>query len=789
MKKLLLLLFLSTFSFAQQQWRALGPDDFNQTSFYYSSFSDSAIDSDGNIYTAFQDESNDFKTAVRKFDGEKWTQVGSSGISDGNGQLQSIVVDDNNSIFIAYNDLANSRVTVEKFNGNDWEVVGVTNISIGNCTNISLEIDNLNILHIAYSDIGDSDNIYVKRLVGANWQQIGGIVGKTVQGPSQNSVSLCFDINNIPIVGFSDKNNGERVNVKKLNNQNWEVLGVNNFTETSARGVTLKFDQNNDLYLSYVPNSSVAIVKKLEGLNWIDISTSNVSIGNSIYAIFNISSTNELYMVHKDQANENYQLIYIKKFNGSSWEYLDSFGIPIGTGNPHSLIFDSNNNPIVTFKDFDRGNKLSVKKYNNTEWDLLGTAGISGKSLTSFVSCEKNNIPYVFYSTGESPIKSVKRYVNSNWEFVGEQNTEDIVSSSFSIVVDSNNIIYIAYRDSNVNSENLTVKKYDSGAWSTILSVNNEYPYISFVPKLLIDNNNVLHLITRINDVFKIRKYVNSSWQTLPNSSFDYNVSYFNALFDLNNSLIIAYTNSLSPSQTYIKKYLNPGWQTLGFFNETLTNGGTIPRQIDVDNDNNLYYCYRIMSESKIYIRKLVGLDWINIGGFIQNSSVTNPVFKIHNNSPYVLFSENIDIYNIERLTLKTLVASTYWGTVGVSGFSAERVGYAELGFINNTPFSIYNSLGLFGKYFGDENTLTLNEQYLSGNEIKVYPNPIQDEFRISLDQGSLQKIEIYSLDGKKVFESNRSLEKINISSLLKGIYVLKVKSIQKEYVVKIIKE
>ncbi|MFD0962437.1 T9SS type A sorting domain-containing protein [Pseudofulvibacter geojedonensis] len=54
----------------------------------------------------------------------------------------------------------------------------------------------------------------------------------------------------------------------------------------------------------------------------------------------------------------------------------------------------------------------------------------------------------------------------------------------------------------------------------------------------------------------------------------------------------------------------------------------------------------------------------------------------------------------------------------------------------------------------------------------KIHPNPVQNSLNIQLEE-SLEKVEIYSIQGQKVLENNTS--EINVSNLSLGMYLLKV--------------
>jgi hypothetical protein len=71
---------------------------------------------------------------------------------------------------------------------------------------------------------------------------------------------------------------------------------------------------------------------------------------------------------------------------------------------------------------------------------------------------------------------------------------------------------------------------------------------------------------------------------------------------------------------------------------------------------------------------------------------------------------------------------------------------------------------------------LGINE--LEKESIKVYPNPTSDYVYIKLKSNSkIEQVEIYDLSGKIVKQINIKEDKIDLSFLEKGIYILKLKN------------
>ncbi len=107
-----------------------------------------------------------------------------------------------------------------------------------------------------------------------------------------------------------------------------------------------------------------------------------------------------------------------------------------------------------------------------------------------------------------------------------------------------------------------------------------------------------------------------------------------------------------------------------------------------------------------------------------------------------------------------------------------------------NAPLAyVVNALNLYQNVSLDNEDYT-NELSLVRN-VKVFPNPVTNNLSIALNSNSINSVlDIYAVDGKllKTLELNSFDNQLDVSSYDKGIYILKFKQADKEFIQKIIK-
>ncbi len=109
-----------------------------------------------------------------------------------------------------------------------------------------------------------------------------------------------------------------------------------------------------------------------------------------------------------------------------------------------------------------------------------------------------------------------------------------------------------------------------------------------------------------------------------------------------------------------------------------------------------------------------------------------------------------------------------------ISGFISKDIGLHFIPY--GTSTSYYNAEVICSKpILGQRVT-----DNIDGNKIKVFPNPASDKLTIQLENTSeyINEVTIYDISGRSVLntQSNNTIEVLDVSKLLNGVYVVKVR-------------
>jgi len=260
-----------------------------------------AFDNMNTPYVAFQDEQNNFKATVMKFDGTNWVYVGMKGFSPDHAAYQSIAIDKNGTPFVAFADrdstvIGGSMASVMKFDGTNWVYVGSRRFSAGEAIYTSLALDKDGNPYVAYWDMSDIWNqppykAAVMKFDGTNWVNVG-VPGFAAW--SAYNQALVFDSKNTPYLACSIAGKSA---VMKFDGTNWVAVG----SQAGMGGECIAIDKNDIPYVAYADAANgKANVMKFDGANWINVGNPDFSPSDCFYLTLALDTNGNIYVAFKD---------------------------------------------------------------------------------------------------------------------------------------------------------------------------------------------------------------------------------------------------------------------------------------------------------------------------------------------------------------------------------------------------------------------------------------------------------------------------------------------------------
>ena len=335
-------------------------------------------------------------------------------------------------------------------------------------------------------------------------------------------------------------------------NAQWEIV-----TQNIGYGVTARTDieiaPDGTIYLAYLSYSSGAyhgIVKKYTGPGWETVGSGSVfELGSFFRFDLEIASDGTLFIAYNDETTGD-RKISVSKFNGSDWELVGAQGFSAGEIQFPQMAFDSNDVPYVVYRDFANGHDATVQKFNGSEWELVGEAGFTtGGAWCTSIILDHNDVPFVSFMDWANGQKiSVERFVGGQWEAVGSPGFSIGEAWTTNLGVGANNVVYVIYDDQG-DGDNSYLKSWNGDTWETVGggSISDN---AGLDANFTFDNNNGIYAVYQDYNVSQapasVKKLVNNNWEYLGEAGFPgTNCRYTSIAIDDEGSVFIAYVENV----------------------------------------------------------------------------------------------------------------------------------------------------------------------------------------------------------------------------------------------------
>jgi hypothetical protein len=400
------------------------------------------------------------------FKSGSWVEVGTGsatggGISndDGFSYSPSIAVAPDGTVYVAWhsdNPTEDSEIYIRRWNGSSWEEVGAGSATGGGISNNSgssagpfVSVAPDGIPYVAWTDFSlGNPEIYIRRWNGSSWEEVG--AGSASGGGISNNLGssygggLAVAPDGTPYVVWSNNTSAgdPEIFVRRWNGSNWEEVGVGSATgggisndTGSSYGPSIAIASSGTPYIAW-ENEDIQegyreiYIRRWNGSSWEEVGASSASGGGiSNNSGFSAATSTAVapdgtpYVAWQNyvSGDNNYE-IYIRRWNGSSWEEVGA-GSATGGGISNtsgyseypSLVIAPDGTLTIAWRDDSSGNAESyVRQWRGANWEEIGSnsaseGGISnngGNSYEQRATLAPNGTPYVAWMDNS----------NGNWE-------------------------------------------------------------------------------------------------------------------------------------------------------------------------------------------------------------------------------------------------------------------------------------------------------------------------------------------------------------------------------------
>jgi len=353
-----------------------------------------------------------------------------------------------------------------------WATLGPAGFSAGGVSDVSLAVSSTGVLFAAYNDATQGDKVTVQRFNGTAWE----LVGPAGFGPIVTS-RLALDSADRPTIVFDDPANQTQALAMQFDGAAWQSAGSaaygGNFnvfdTSAASGGGNLVAAFSNSTTANHNP-----IVFQRTGTTWTALTPNPADLFDQLNYHWSgslaVDGAGVSYIATQDHSVNGKATVM--KWTGTNWTRVGPAGFSQGgvTNGADvfvpALAFDSANRPYMAYiQDQAGAAKVSVMKFNGTDWALVGPEGISpvGIESTNMV-IDTLDIPLVSYvhTSGTVWAVEVLKFNGTAWVGtasggVGAVGMTTSVSTAF--VRGASGAVYQAFRDHNAG-DRLTVMAY-----------------------------------------------------------------------------------------------------------------------------------------------------------------------------------------------------------------------------------------------------------------------------------------------------------------------------------------
>ncbi len=374
-------------------WEVLGTPGMSSAGVWCCQISFDAAD---RVHVAYQDHSLGHNpTSVNRFTNGEWSYVGAKGgASVGTGWYNHLAFDSAGTLYVASRDYGVAgRLNVRRATSGPttaWSNVGPTGISNGDAHYTHLVVGADNAVYAAYEDGASQNKATVQRFANGTWSTLGP-AGFTNAAADYTSLAIASD--GTPYLAFADRqfpsSSGDgKVTVMRYAAEDdaWQYVGTPGFTTKGGLNLRLALDNDGVPYIVYQEYHLRITVMKFTGSEWVRVGSSASGSDRPVieteawrqWVSIDFDSQNVPYVCYQlfDQGRK----AAVRKYAGGSWIAVGPIGFTPGSADYMAMAIDGYDRPHVAFRDSAADGKATVMRFAPSPYKYC-------TSTTSSIGC------------------------------------------------------------------------------------------------------------------------------------------------------------------------------------------------------------------------------------------------------------------------------------------------------------------------------------------------------------------------------------------------------------------
>lgn len=377
-------------------------------------------------------------------------------------------------------------------------------------------------------------------------------------------------------IAYSDSDNGYKVTVKKFNGVKWEFVGNAAVSEGYSLYLNLAIAPNGMPYVAYMTENSTGFnllrIKKFNGSAWVDVVDEKWYRG--VFFSFAIAPDGTLHIAYS-QLGTGVDPVAVKRFKNNVWEDVGT-AASINTGKFNKLVFGPDGTLFLAYADYYVNEKITVRKFVNNIWTTVVTEGITPARVEEFaVAIAPDGTPYLAYPDGANDNKmSVLKYNGTNaWVNVGSAGftTGAVADVNIGILPDGTPIVMASELKGNkkVISKMFKNSNWEDAGGGTISTGTDEYPsHLVLNNTLLTGTDGVVYAAfsdSLLIHKTAVKKLVSNKWENVGSSGASPDAAgNFAFKYAPNGTPYISYNDASDQNRLHIRKFTADSWQEVG---------------------------------------------------------------------------------------------------------------------------------------------------------------------------------------------------------------------------------